>query len=151
MMAVTRYRPKMTTAKLRRITQAINGAYDIYSDNDDIEGVGHDVAHGILLWGRLPLGLSNRIERRCNSMPAEAANQHEIETCALSMAGLDALGFRIDALTVSDTSFGSLRLRRGLELMTVDQFIEAIQTTKPTKRDLHRFVGFYRAFGKLIA
>ena len=136
-------------AKLTEVSELIEGAFSMEA-GPDIEGTAHEVAHGLLLFGRMSYGISEKIEKRIDQMSTTRANRHEVKTCALAIAGLAALRCRVHVSTAVSNSFENLRgYERDLSrvtLRTQAEFARAIKAERPSKRNVQRFVGLYRAF-----
>lgn len=81
----------MSPRKLRDVFAAV-GSVLITVNDDDPETVAHEMAHSLLLFGRIKAGGSDAIERRLDGAPSTRSNEHEMRTVALQIAGMRAVG-----------------------------------------------------------
>lgn len=138
----------MGRARLLKVTEAgyvITGAYD-----DTIEAVAHEVAHSILLFGCVRVRSQVDVEERIRSMPLDRADRHEIKACALEVAGLRALGFRLGVRRVAVLALGAFSGRPRRTLHDVDAVAAAIRAERPSARNIERFVNAYKHFERWV-
>lgn len=131
----------------KRTLRAVSAMLYVAVDGADntVEQVAHEVAHKILLFGRV---CSKNTDARCDAMAPHRANAHEVRAIALELAGLKALGYRQSVATVIENSFDSFRDPSPF-VLAID-LRRAIKACKPSRRSVRKFVETYRALERFV-
>lgn len=144
----------MKRAKLEALS--LVGYHVLGSLDETVEVVAHEVAHAVLLFGRVRADgarlITERIgDARSGGMSNTRANDHEIKTCALEIAGLRKLGYRVNRRELAESAYagfgGRARTRRFLSAAAVER---AICAERPSRRNINRFVAAYKLFERML-
>lgn len=116
---------------------------------NDPRFVAHEIAHALLLLGRVRPGMYDTTVSRVEQMPPARANSHEVRTCALELHGLRALGQARPVHELARESWsGLVETSRSQKYRTVRAFKVAILATQVRPSMIRRFVRVYTDFAR---
>lgn len=148
-------RDKLHNRMTKRELQMSNEAMSRYTSRSalDIEGIAHEVAHGVLLFKHfasssdLPSEVynDNDIQDRCKKMTDSRAREHEITTLALEMRGLQVLGHPQSLRRAIDISYDATFSATKNKYKSKQAIARGVRTRMRTisKRTVQRFVDVY--------
>ena len=115
----------------------------------DARFVAHEIAHALLLFGRVWPGMGDATEQKIDAMPVTRANDHEMRTCALELHGLWRLRQKITARWIADQAWSGLaNLQTVKKYRTKVSFEHAILAEAVSPMLVDRFVRIYRDFSR---
>ena len=142
----------MTRKRLRAILSG--PGYEITDAIDDsIESVAHEIAHAVLLFGRVPVYANMLIGERCTKMSAARANDHEAKTIKLQALGLAALNYTQTIRYAAKLSFEGLEFgctAKRWRDVTLNSFVKQIERQHVSRRSIQRFVQAVRDLERFV-
>ncbi len=128
----------------RDLYYAISEAFRIAQD--DVESVSHELAHGILLFGRPKLDLSHLVTKRLDRLSPLTANRWEMAAIALQWASLKAVGLRPDYWETALEGYHNIRGYDSVLWCSVEAIMATAKAWPVNEQHVTQFVTLVRQF-----
>lgn len=138
-------------AKLRVTLEMIGDAFGLYETREN-DAVLHEIAHSLLLFGRMRHRADAWVSDRIEVMSGTQANDHEMKTMALQLAAMQALRcpwwwFRGLLLQ----SWQGLQYKpRNRKYIFFRRYVQAVRQATPSPMLLDRYVSLVRTFERYV-
>lgn len=127
--------------KRRTIRTAFELLAMVISHHDDsVEGVSHEVAHAVLLFGKVFDGCVDACNMLVEKMSDSAADRHELQTMALQRAAMKDLGFPVSVRKSIHLSQAFFRSEEYRENKTTAEIAREVDAIKVSPGDIQAFV-----------
>lgn len=137
----------MNTTTFISTSTLLANAFNL-KDNDP-RLVAHEIAHALLLGGRVRREMDDSTASQIERMTNIRANSHELRACALQLQGLRALGQRPDVREMADDSWlGLINATQSRKFPTARAFEAAILAAQVAPLLIGRFVRVYTDFAR---
>ena len=135
----------MTPKELNDALLMISEVCDIYYADINAIFIGHDLAHSILLYGRIRRECDELVSWRVDKMSVTRSNDHEMKTVALHLAALRALKQPDRENYLIKSSYGGLA-KGSRKYSAYADYKRAVLAYQPARRHIQQFVRTIRTF-----